>query len=136
VQSHIKVVRAAQDTFVAQHNELPTFVQLAIHADLNRSELFDALQANQSTHLFSLDDPETHLDIAATQSEYEFVDEWASVRPAIDQLAPLERKILGMRFIEQKRQGEIAQELGMNQMAVSRRLNSILERLRHHVTAV
>ena len=136
VQSHIKVVRTAQDTFVAQHNQLPTFVQLAIHADLNRSELFDAMQANQSTHLFSLDDPETYLDIPATQSEYEFVDEWASVRPAIDQLAPLERKILGMRFIEQKRQGEIAQELGMNQMAVSRRLNSILERLRHHVTAV
>ena len=108
MQSHIKVVRAAQDTFVAQHNELPTFVQLAIHADLNRSELFDALQANQSAHLFSLDDPKTHLDIAATQGEYEFVDEWASVQPAIDQLAPLERKILGMRFIEQKRQSEIA----------------------------
>ena len=80
-------------------------------------------------------DPKTHLDIAATQSEYEFVDKWASVQPAIDQLAPLERKIFGMRFIEQKRQSEIAQELGMNQMAVSRRLNSILERLRHHVTA-
>ncbi|MDB9920140.1 hypothetical protein OAD85_00035 [Actinomycetota bacterium] len=82
-----------------------------------------------------MDDPETHLDIAATHSEYEFVDEWASVQPAIDQLAPLERKILGMRIIEQKRQSEVAQELGLNQMAVSRRLNSILERLRHHVTA-
>ena len=108
VQSHIKVVRAVQDNFVAQHNELPTFVQPATHADINLSELFDALRANPSTHLFSLDDPETHLDIVTTQSEYEFVDEWVSVQPAIDQLAPLERKILGMRFIEQKRQSEIA----------------------------
>jgi RNA polymerase sigma-B factor len=89
------------------------------------------LQANHSIHYTSLSDPDLHIDIADSRNEYDFIDAWESVRPAIDLLTPLDRKILGMRFIEQKKQGEIAEELDMNQMAVSRRLTAILEQLRH-----
>ncbi len=133
VKSNLSDIRAAQDTFVAQNNAQPSFTELESCLNLKRSEIFNALQANQSTHFASLNDPDIHIDVAITQNEYDFIDEWESVRPAIDLLTPLDRKILGMRFIEQKKQGEIAKELGMNQMAISRRLTSILEQLRHEV---
>jgi RNA polymerase sigma factor (sigma-70 family) len=133
VKSHLRAIRTAQDEFVAQNNAQPSFTELENCLNLERSEIFNAMQANQSTHFTSLNDPDIHIDIPIIQNEYEFIDEWESVRPAIDLLAPLDRKILGMRFIEQKKQGEIAKELGINQMAVSRRLTSILEQLRHEV---
>jgi RNA polymerase sigma-B factor len=101
--------------------------------NLNRGEILNALQANYSTHISSLNDPDLHIDIADSRDEFDFIDEWESVRPSIELLSPLDRKILGMRFIEQKKQGEIADELGMNQMAVSRRLTAVLEQLRLEV---
>lgn len=133
VKSHLSQIRAAQDTFVASNNTQPSFTELEHCVNLTRSEILNALQANHSTQFTSLSDPDLHIDIADSQNEYEFIDAWESVRPAIELLTPLDRKILGMRYIEQKKQGEIAKELNMNQMAISRRLTSILKQLRHEV---
>lgn len=133
VKSHLGQIRAAQDAFVTENNAQPSFSELENCVNLNRGEIFNALQANHSTNYTSLSDPDLNIDFADSRNEYDFIDEWESVRPAIDFLTPLDRKILGMRFIEQKKQGEIADELNMNQMAVSRRLTAILEQLRHEV---
>jgi len=131
--SHLGKIQAAQESFVARNNVQPNFTELESCLDLTRSEILNALQANHSTQIASLNDPDLHIDAANSQNEYDFIDEWESVRPAIDLLTPLDRKILGMRFVEQKIQGDIAKELGMNQMAVSRRLDSIVSQLRHAV---
>ncbi len=133
VKSNLSQIRAAQDSFVAKNNAQPTFSELENCVGLNRGEILNALQANHSTHFSSLSDPDLHIDVADSRNEFDFIDEWESVRPAIDLLSPLDRKILGMRFIEQKKQGQIANELNMNQMTVSRRLTAILEQLRHEV---
>jgi RNA polymerase sigma factor (sigma-70 family) len=133
VKSHLSQIRAAQDAFIAKNNAQPSFTELENCVNLNRGEILNALQANYSTHISSLNDPDLHIDIADSRDEFDFIDEWESVRPSIELLSPLDRKILGMRFIEQKKQGEIADELGMNQMAVSRRLTAVLEQLRLEV---
>lgn len=131
VKAHLGQIRAAQDAFAAKNNAQPSFTELENCVNLSRGEILNALQANYSTHFTSLNDPNLHIDVANSQNQYEFIDEWESVRPAIDLLTPLDRRILGMRFIQQKNQDEIAKELDMNQMAVSRRLKSILDLLRH-----
>ena len=133
MQENLKKVKDAQDKFVNEYSVQPSFSELESRVDLSRSDLFDALQANQSAYFTSLSDPETHVDIATSQDEFEFVEEWNSILPAIELLSPLDRRILGMRFIEQKKQGEIAQELGMNPMAVSRQLNAIVKQIRSEV---
>jgi RNA polymerase sigma factor (sigma-70 family) len=133
VKSHLGQIRAAQDSYVAQNNAQPTFTELEKCVNLNRGEILNALQTNHNTHFSSLSDPDLHIDVADSRNEFDFIDEWESVRPAIDLLTPLDRKILGMRFIEQKKQGQIASELNMNQMAISRRLTAILEQLRLEV---
>jgi RNA polymerase sigma-B factor len=59
----------------------------------------------------------------------DFVDRKA-LRPLILALPDRERTILALRFFEEKTQSQIAEQLGMSQMHVSRLLARILAQLR------
>ena len=50
--------------------------------------------------------------------------------PALRRLSPRDRKILRLRFVEDKTQQEIGDALGVTQMQASRLLKRILETLR------
>ncbi|HZE41507.1 MAG TPA: SigB/SigF/SigG family RNA polymerase sigma factor [Stackebrandtia sp.] len=52
------------------------------------------------------------------------------LRPLIEELPERERRILVLRFVDDLRQTEIAQRVGLSQMHVSRLLRQILTRLR------
>ena len=54
----------------------------------------------------------------------------ASVKPLIEQLPPRERRILLLRFFGGMTQSQIAEEIGVSQMHVSRLLNRTLAQLR------
>ena len=56
-----------------------------------------------------------------------------SVAPALDKLPERERQILYLRFVHERTQSEIADEVGISQMHVSRLLNKTLESLREHL---
>ena len=53
-----------------------------------------------------------------------------SLRPLLDGLPARERQILLLRFYQQKTQSQIAEEIGISQMHVSRLLSRTLEQLR------
>jgi RNA polymerase sigma-B factor len=61
---------------------------------------------------------------------YELIDQTVTVSAAARQLSARERKVLGLRFIEDMTQTQIAQEIGVSQMQVSRILRRALSRLR------
>jgi RNA polymerase sigma-B factor len=61
---------------------------------------------------------------------FENLDSWQSVAPLIQELPQRERTILYLRFFEERTQSEIAQELGISQMHVSRLLARTLAVLR------
>jgi RNA polymerase sigma-B factor len=52
-----------------------------------------------------------------------------SLRAALAQLSPRERRVVYLRFIEERTQQEIAADIGVTQMQVSRILTRILHRL-------
>jgi RNA polymerase sigma-B factor len=54
----------------------------------------------------------------------------ASIKPLIEQLPPRERRILLLRFFRGMTQSQIAEEIGVSQMHVSRLLNRTLVQLR------
>jgi RNA polymerase sigma-B factor len=62
------------------------------------------------------------------------VETWMSVAPAIQDLAPRERQILYLRFFRGLTQTQIADEVGISQMHVSRLLTRTLRQLREAVT--
>nr|WSY49104.1 SigB/SigF/SigG family RNA polymerase sigma factor [Streptomyces sp. NBC_00886] len=60
----------------------------------------------------------------------ELVDDLSSLAPLIAQLDERERQIIHMRFVEERTQAEIGEELGISQMHVSRLISRMLRRLR------
>ncbi len=67
--------------------------------------------------------------MAATQA-INRVDERIDLGMAVRRLSSRERRILAVRFAGELSQGEIAADIGLSQMQVSRLLRSVLSRLR------
>ena len=59
-----------------------------------------------------------------------------SIKPLIEQLPPREKRILLLRFFRGMTQSQIAEEIGVSQMHVSRLLNRTLEQLRDSLQEV
>ncbi|MGB0101188.1 MAG: sigma-70 family RNA polymerase sigma factor, partial [Nocardioides sp.] len=60
----------------------------------------------------------------------EHVEIRESIKPLLDRLEPREKKILLLRFFKNMTQSQIADEIGVSQMHVSRLLNRTLDQLR------
>lgn len=71
--------------------------------------------------------------ITVTEDGYELVDDLASLSPACHELDSADRELLRMRFFEERTQQDIADELGISQMQVSRRLSRLLAHLREQM---
>ena len=65
---------------------------------------------------------------------YDLVETRACLRGALDSLSERERRILGLRYYAQLTQSEIAAELGISQMHVSRLLRRSLDSLRERLS--
>jgi RNA polymerase sigma-B factor len=65
----------------------------------------------------------------------EVLEGWASVEPALKELPARERHVLYLRFVRGLTQSEIAEEIGVSQMHVSRILAQTLRTLRESVDA-
>ena len=68
--------------------------------------------------------------IGVDDANLEQVEIRESIRPLLDRLEAREKKILLLRFFKNKTQSQIAAEIGVSQMHVSRLLTKTLEQLR------
>jgi RNA polymerase sigma-B factor len=59
-----------------------------------------------------------------------------SIKPLLERLEPREKRILLLRFFKGMTQSQIASEIGVSQMHVSRLLNRTLEQLREQLHEV
>jgi RNA polymerase sigma-B factor len=114
----------------------PTIQELANRLEATPEDILEANDAAQAYSTASLDAPigeegrspmET---IGGNDPSLELVDQWTAIAPAIKDLSDRERRVLFLRFFSEKTQSEIAQEIGVSQMHVSRILSQTLERLR------
>jgi RNA polymerase sigma-B factor len=119
----------------------PSVPELASHLNVEPESIVEAMEAAQAYSTTSLDTPLgesdlTPLDTMGKDDEaLELVHEWASLAPALGQLASRERRVLYLRFFRGLTQSEIAQDIGVSQMHVSRILTATLERLREELSA-
>jgi RNA polymerase sigma-B factor len=61
------------------------------------------------------------------------IDDREALRPLLAELAPRERTILALRFFRQLTQTQIAEQVGISQMHVSRVLRQTLEFLQERI---
>jgi RNA polymerase sigma-B factor len=119
----------------------PTVGEIADHVGSTREEALEAMQAAEAYSIASTDAPLETSGLTVTDAieevdnEIELLGEgWASVADAIRRLPARERRVLFLRFYADKTQSEIADEIGVSQMHVSRILASTLNQLRDEVS--
>jgi RNA polymerase sigma-B factor len=134
-------VRDAQETLSNEKGHAPTVNQLAQYLELDTEQVIDALQAIHAYEALPLDAPRpgggeddsstSYGETLGDEDErYELIELDATLVAALEHIAPRERAMLRMRFIEDMTQTEIASRLGISQMQVSRLLRRSLEQLR------
>lgn len=133
------VARAVPDLAQQLRHE-PTSRELAAYLRTSRRAVLEAVSTPTSLHPISLDDrgddaAGADAMLGAVDAGFEGADTRMLVRRAIATLPPRDRRIVYLRFFEERTQREIAADIGVTQMQVSRLLASILARLRECVSA-
>ena len=116
----------------------PTVAELAAHLGLSEEEILEGLESANAYSAVSLDAPDGgDEDSPAVADSLGMMDEALegveyreSLKPLLEQLPAREKRILLLRFFGGMTQSQIAAELGISQMHVSRLLARTLAQLR------
>ena len=121
-----------------KNGRAPTVGELAKHLELSEEEILEGLESANAYSAVSLDAPDGGDDdspavadsLGMIDEALEGVEYRESLKPLLDKLPPREKRILLLRFFGGMTQSQIAQELGISQMHVSRLLARTLAQLR------
>lgn len=133
---HLRVRRASEE-LSHELGRPPTVKELATHVGVDTDEVLAALDAGNAYRADSLDRPapgeeERRTELAATDADAPFaaIEHKSLVADLLSSLPDRERRILELRFFHEMSQTEIATEMGISQMHVSRLLRRTVEQLR------
>ena len=135
----VVAIERAERTLSSRLRGAPTPAQLAEEAGISIESVLGALTARVAHDAVPLEEPDAPVTagrsaaLAGADPELAAVEERAWLSDALRELAPRERMILRLRFIEGLTQTEIAGSVGLSQMQVSRILRNTLEALRSHL---
>ncbi|MCY0946753.1 RNA polymerase sigma factor SigF [Streptomyces sp. H34-S5] len=120
-----------------QHGRSPTVHELAERLGISEEEVLEGLESANAYSTLSLDVPDTDdespavADTLGSEDEaLEGVEYRESLKPLLEGLPPREKRILLLRFFGNMTQSQIALEVGISQMHVSRLLARTLAQLR------
>jgi RNA polymerase sigma-B factor len=121
----------------------PTIPELAKAAGVEEEEVLEALESGRAYTSLSLsvgsggsgddDDLDPLESLGTEEHQYEVSEDRAVLAPGFKVLDERERKILQLRFFEGLTQSQIAQQIGISQMHVSRLIRRSLEKIRETI---
>jgi RNA polymerase sigma-B factor len=131
-------LRKATESLTHDLGRSPTVAELAAKLNATPEEIADALDAAEAYTTASLDRPMGDEDdgapltavIGEEDSRFDAVVDREALKPLLAKLGERDKRILMMRFFRGMTQSEIADQLGVSQMQVSRLLTRILGELR------
>lgn len=149
----IKVPRRIQDSYrkinqakeELQHKlmKVPTVEDIANHLNLTHEEVIEAMEGSFAYQPTSLDVKVSNSNDDNDLSLFEVlgledtkiaeIENKDFLRTIFDNLSPYDKKIIVDRFYNNKSQNEIATELGVSQMTISRLEKKILKRLKEKI---
>jgi RNA polymerase sigma-B factor len=112
----------------------PTVREIAAEAGVSEEEVLEALEAGHAYRSKSLDSTGPDGDtiaskLGAADAEYEKAEDRTLLLPHLSSRPERERLILKLRFVDDLTQSEIARQIGISQMHVSRLLTRSLAAL-------
>jgi len=118
----------------------PTVADIATHLKVSEEEVVEGLEGARAYNAISLSVPvganEIHElgdTLGADDHGYELTEVNLALRPALARLTERQRRIVTMRFYGNQTQSQIAEEIGVSQMHVSRLLTAALAELRTYL---
>ena len=122
----------------------PTIPELAKSANAEEEEVLEALESGRAYSSVSLSaavgqDEDGELDplesLGADEPQYEISEDRAMLAPGFRVLDEREQTIIHLRFFKGLTQSQIAQQVGISQMHVSRLIRRALEKIREEIAS-
>jgi RNA polymerase sigma-B factor len=132
------------DELTVQNSRSPTIAELAQAAGVDEEAVLEALESRRAYTSVSLSSGGTTEDgeeldplesLGDVDPEYAISEDRELLAPGFEVLDDRERLILRLRFFEGLTQSEIAGEVGISQMHVSRLIRRSLEKIRDEIDA-
>jgi RNA polymerase sigma-B factor len=137
LQEQVLELGAAIEELTTRHGRSPTLAELAQVTGQPEEALIEAMEARLAFSAVPLEAPGTDAGVEAVARVLAGSDEGLLaiessllVRSLLDHLAPRERDIMRLRFFDELTQSEIAAQVGLSQMQVSRLIRSSIDKLR------
>ena len=135
-------ITEANGTLTHRLGRSPTIADIAAHLDRTEEDILEGLEGARAYHATSLSTPittdgNTELGdtLGSEDHEYELAETRVALGPALATLDEREQKILTLRFYGNLTQSQIADQIGISQMHVSRLLTKALTKLRGQLSA-
>lgn len=131
-------ISEANSTLVQTLGRSPTVADIATHLEITEEEVLEGLEGARAYNAVSLSTPTgdgeraTELGdmLGGEDVEFELAELRVAIGPAMATLDEREQKILNLRFYGNLTQSQIAEQIGVSQMHVSRLLARALVKLR------
>lgn len=132
-------VRRADEELSQRLGRSPDVDQIAEHLGVSRDDVLRGLGASAAYNVGTLDTQQGGDDdiasdrrqvLATDELGFEQSDDRQVVQELMDRLPDREREIVRLRFYERRSQSEIAEQVGVSQMHVSRLLRRSFEQMR------
>jgi RNA polymerase sigma-B factor len=130
------------EQLTVQLGRSPTIPELAKAAGVEEEEVLEALESGRAYSSLSLSQGAGQEDgeeldplesLGDVEHQYEVSEDRAVLAPGFRALDDRERRILHLRFFEGLTQSQIAQQVGISQMHVSRLIRRALEKIREEI---
>jgi RNA polymerase sigma-B factor len=136
-------LRQASREFAQEHSRPATVPEIAKMMEITEEEAVEVIGASDAYRPASLDAPVTDQDgseslgdlIGGEDRGLQMVIDTEALRPVIDDLPDRERRIVLLRFFGNKTQSQIAEDVGISQMHVSRLISRSLDQMRSALLA-
>lgn len=126
-----------REIYINEKKQEPTIEELEKICDLTKEEIVMAMDASRNVEsidkeMYSKDSAYTLMDLAEDDTNIEEkVLNKIMVQQLMDMLESKERKIINLRYFKNKTQSQVAKEMGMTQVQVSRLEKKILNSMRN-----
>ena len=139
-ENQMKIIHQ-REIYINEKKQEPTIEELEKVCDLTKEEIVMAMDASRNVEsidkeMYSKDSAYTLMDLAEDDTNIEeTVLNKIMVQQLMDMLESKERKIINLRYFKNKTQSQVAKEMGMTQVQVSRLEKNALKVMKNYLTA-
>lgn len=135
-------VNQATDTLTTQFQRSPTIQEIADYLDASVDEVLEAMESSSAYSSVPLegtgssenDDAPSVIDrYGSEDNELAFTDDRLVIEEALKGFSPREHEVIELRFLKGMTQIEIAEQLGISQVQVSRLLRRTLKKIQDKI---